>query len=148
MGKSQRTKGAQGERELKSYFLDELGLTLTRNLEQSRKGGYDCDLRNARDIIAVPFAIEFKRQETLKLNEWWGQAVAQAENANLLPALLYRQNRQSWTAVVPSKVAFYRPSSSEFWSKPSIALDSTCSMPLKPFCELCRELLFEEVKAA
>ena len=42
MGKMQRNKGANAERELLSLLNDGLGLNLTRNLTQTREGGADC----------------------------------------------------------------------------------------------------------
>ena len=47
-------------------------------------------------------AVEIKRQETLKVEEWWKQCVEQCkeenerEGTNLIPVLLFRQNGRQW----------------------------------------------------
>ena len=89
MGKASRTKGARGEREFLHLLGDELGESLTRNLQQTREGGADC-------LQVVGWAIEVKRCERLSRPKWWAQAVEQAERAGAQPMLAYRQNRQPW----------------------------------------------------
>lgn len=93
-----RTKGQGGEREIVKlltpvvirYYPDS---EITRNLEQSRSGGYD--------ISGVPgFAIEVKRQEILHLKQWWAQTVKQAIISKSRPVLIYRQNRKPWRVVI------------------------------------------------
>jgi hypothetical protein len=72
--------------------------TLERNLEQSRTGG--CD------IIGLPWiAIEVKHQETLQLASWWQQTLSQARKNNVIPCLIFKQNRVSWKAVVELEIA-------------------------------------------
>ena len=93
MSKSQRDKGANGERELCRILTDELGVEVARNLTQYQKV-------NQHDLRGIPFALEVKRQESLSLGTWWNQAQAQAEEAGLSPALAYRQSRQPWRFVV------------------------------------------------
>lgn len=94
MSAMQRRKGASAERELVRLLSEHLDVTVTRNLNQSRDGG--CDL-----LGVGPFALECKRQEKLSLASWWRQAVTQAEAAELIPVLAYRQSRQPWRFVVP-----------------------------------------------
>jgi len=92
-GAGRRSKGAAAERELAKLLGEQLASEVTRNLEQTRSGGHD--------LIGIPgWAIEVKRQESLSLSAWWEQAHKQAENANLCPALAYRQNRKPWRFVV------------------------------------------------
>lgn len=91
MGASQRRKGAAGEREALKALGDELGQTLTRNLEQTREGGGDC-------LQVKGWAIEIKRQERLSRPAWWRQACEQAKRVGAEPMLLYRRNREPWTA--------------------------------------------------
>ncbi len=55
MSAMQRRKGAAGEREVLKLLGDELGVLLSRNLQQTREGGADC-------IALKGFAIEVKRQ--------------------------------------------------------------------------------------
>ncbi len=57
MGKSQRNKGAGGEREWVK-ILQEHGLDAQRNLNQSRDGGLD--------VTAQPFGFEVKRRASFK----------------------------------------------------------------------------------
>ena len=66
MGKMQRNKGAQAERELFALLTDGLGLNITRNLVQTRAGG--------ADTIDIPgVALEVKRHEVLQIGSWWEQ---------------------------------------------------------------------------
>ena len=60
MSASQRNKGSRGERELFALLTEQLGVTVTRNLSQTRAGG--------ADALDVPgWSIECKRQESLSL---------------------------------------------------------------------------------
>jgi hypothetical protein len=93
MSKSQRTKGAVGERELFALLQNELGFVVKRNLAQTQDGG--------ADTLDVPgWSIECKRVEKLQINSWWAQTLAQAELTQAKPILFYRQSRQPWRAVV------------------------------------------------
>lgn len=91
MSRSQRDKGARGEREVAAIF---------------RAHGFDCDrtpnsggLRIKGDLHGdVPAHVEVKRQETLRLPLWWRQAVAESDGA--VPVLAFRQNGSEWLAVV------------------------------------------------
>lgn len=85
MSKSQRTKGAVGEREFLKLLGDELGEALKRNLAQTRDSGADC-------IQVRGWAIEVKRQEKLSRPKWWRQAKAAAEALGVQPMLAYRQS--------------------------------------------------------
>ena len=91
MGKMQRNKGAQAERELFALLTDGLGLNITRNLVQTRAGG--------ADTIDIPgVALEVKRHEVLQIGSWWEQTLAQA--GDRIPLLAYRQSRQPWRFVI------------------------------------------------
>jgi hypothetical protein len=71
MGKSQRTKGAVGEREVCDIFSAALGEKVTRNIGQSRDGGNDIDIK---DLV-----VEVKRRKTLgTIYGWLQQAYAAA----------------------------------------------------------------------
>ena len=76
-GKFANGKGKRGEREVVKVLqptvnkvFEARGLeppVMFRNQNQSFQGGYDID--------GLPWlALEVKRQETLNLNAWWGQA--------------------------------------------------------------------------
>lgn len=105
--RGRREKGARGEREffaVLNRFLPER-LRLERELGQSRDGGTDG--KSAR------VAIEVKRQENLRLNDWLKQARQAAENLEnsensgslenrkgLVPVVAYRQNGEPWRCLV------------------------------------------------
>lgn len=93
MGAMSRRKGAAGEREALRALGEELGVMLTRNLQQTREGGADC-------LVLKGFAIEIKRQERLSRPAWWAQACEQAERACVEPMVLYRRSRQPWRALI------------------------------------------------
>ena len=86
-------KGSAGEREALA-ILRNLGFTVTRRPRYTP--GHDLDL-------AGLFCVEIKRHKAVtpgKVNAWWKQADRQAQIADALPLLLYRGDRQPWTAVV------------------------------------------------
>jgi Holliday junction resolvase len=122
MGKMQRNKGAAGERELAKLLSDQLGAEVSRNLLQTREGGHDLD--------GLPFALEVKRQEGLKINTWWKQAVTQSQTSGLAPALAYRQSRRPWRFVVLC---------------PALTGDHTAEISLGAFCEIVRGAMQQQV---
>lgn len=93
-----RHKGSAGERELAMLLkgwaqAEGVELDLSRNLEQTRKGGHDLV-----GLEAYGMAVEVKRVEGNGLRQWWAQAVAQANVAGgLTPVLAHRRNRQPWS---------------------------------------------------
>lgn len=125
MSKMQRNKGARGERELAKLLEEQLGLSVTRNLMQTREGGHD--------LNGLPVALEVKRQETLKLNEWWSQAEEQGIRANKMPALAYRKSRHPWMFRVP--ISFFRGKIVSHTRN-----SYTADIDLETFCFLLREL--------
>ena len=94
MSKSQRTKGQAGERELAGIINDELGTSISRNLDQTRDGG--CDLWLT--VAGKPMAIECKRQERASVPAWLAQ-VAKVEAEYHVVA--WRPSRQPWTVCMP-----------------------------------------------
>jgi hypothetical protein len=103
-----KAKGTKGETELKGLFLQELGFHLVRNPDQSRKGGYDCSIRRDDDLdspITIPFAIEFKRNETLSTQAMWKQALSQVTKTCYIPVVAYRRNRCPWEFILPWAIA-------------------------------------------
>lgn len=104
-GLSAKRKGAAAEREVAKLIQEMLknvgDFELSRNLLQTREGGYDLD--------GLPgVAIEVKRVEQLSIGTWWGQTVKQATD-NSIALLVYRQNRKPWTFVMrPYDVTDYR----------------------------------------
>ena len=86
-----RDKGKRGERELANLLQDHLGEIVTRNLNQSRDGGHDLNIKG--------IALEVKRREELALLEWWGQTLDQAGELRV-PVLAYRASRRPWRFVI------------------------------------------------
>ena len=93
MGRREREKGANGEREVAALF---------------RAAGFDCNrtpnsggLRITGDLYGdVPAHIEVKRQEVLRLPLWLRQARDEAPGG-VLPVVAFRQNRGEWYAALP-----------------------------------------------
>ncbi len=100
MGRSQRTKGAGGERELAAALRALTGHDVRRLVRQ-----HDGD----HDLLGLPgWAIEVKRYGAATpalVASWWQQAVLQAARAQLAqpgravrPLLFYRLDRGAWRA--------------------------------------------------
>lgn len=92
MSAMQRRKGAAAECELLKLLGEELGVSLSRNIQQTRSGGADC-------LELKGFAVEIKRQEALSRPTWWKQAVRQAEGIGE-PIVFYRRSREPWRALI------------------------------------------------
>lgn len=98
MSKSQRTKGASGERELCALLSDAFGEKITRRLGQARDSGHDVDL--------LPFRIECKRRKRIAgLYEWIAQAAgALGPNATRVlypfPTVMLRADNEEWLVVM------------------------------------------------
>lgn len=107
-GLTGQNKGKRGEREIKDQFIEvmqevEAALCVSglysdevkRNTLQSDRGG--------ADLVGIPLlSIEIKRQETITINPWWTQTVAQANKNKAMPVLIYRQSRKPWRVVTYS----------------------------------------------
>ncbi len=99
-----RTKGASGERELKTLFADvmrsvEQRLWLPGNSDKVKRNSTQSD-RGGDDLVGIPLlSIEVKRQETLSINTWFKQCEKSARAQSLMPVLIYRQSRKPWRVV-------------------------------------------------
>ena len=83
MGKSQRLKGANGEREVAAILSEYLDIDIRRKLGQARDSGNDIDLG--------PFTVEVKRRKRIGgLYEWLTQTPAQT------PVLMLRADGKQW----------------------------------------------------
>ena len=92
-----RNKGASAEREVSKLLYDELGIKMVRNLEQSRSGGHDLTPEQSGGLLDG-YAIEVKRYAkitTALLRGFWQQACEQAQRANKVPLLIYRQDSKT-----------------------------------------------------
>lgn len=93
MGRSQRTKGAAGEREVCAVIRDVLGIDARRNLAQAREGG--------ADIALEPYQIEVKRRRRIaNAYEWIAQASAACRPGER-PLVAFRADGRGWLACLP-----------------------------------------------
>ena len=97
MSKSQRTKGAGGERELCAILSDALGQVVKRKLGQARDSGHDISLS--------PFYIEVKRRKRVALlYEAMQQAGNYPDNLNHpfgpRPVVMLRADGKEWLVVM------------------------------------------------
>lgn len=99
MAANPRTKGKRAEyaaRDILQVISNEAAeelnvepIKIDRNLTQTRGGGYDL-------IGTFACAVEIKHHENLQLNQWWDQAVRQAQPQGMIPVLMYKQNNKPW----------------------------------------------------
>lgn len=93
MSKSQRTKGAAGEREVCKILRDSLGVDAHRNLSQTRDGG--------TDIALGPFRIECKRRKAIgNVYEWMQQSEAACTEPGQIPVVACRKDGGHWLVVL------------------------------------------------
>lgn len=91
MARSERAKGAAGEREV-AAICRAAGLDV-QQLQRNR--GDTTDL-----LVAGKLAVDVKRQERLQVPIWIRQAAAEAP-AGTVPVVAFRQNRGEWFAALP-----------------------------------------------
>lgn len=100
-----RAKGSAGEREVLRILEEELGVKLTKNRNQTERGGRDLIEDVDRMQALLPWAVEIKRQEKENLPAWWRQACEQADGSHRFPVLFFRASRKPWRiAACPSDV--------------------------------------------
>lgn len=93
MSKSQRTKGAAGEREICDLIYQNLGIQVHRNLSQMRDGGADIKLN--------PYSIEVERRAAIgNIYDWIDQATAGCQSGER-PIVVCRADRKEWLAILP-----------------------------------------------
>lgn len=98
MSKSQRTKGADGEREVCRLIREALGVKAVRNLNQTREGGADIKLK--------PYSIEVKRRARIGLiYDWMAQARKECLGEER-PLVVCRADGKEWLAVMPIEELF------------------------------------------
>lgn len=100
MGKSQRRKGADGERELRRLLVEQLGDDVVghRNLFQYQEAGKS-------DLIVGAFDVEVKRRERFRrgdIRRFWAEACEQCSEGKM-PALAFRGNGDEWRIVITMK---------------------------------------------
>lgn len=101
MAKASRDKGARGEREVidilqpivdNAYRAAGLQPPCLKRTSSMQADGGGCDVHGIDWL-----ALEVKRCETLQLEAWWRQCLAQAKPGQM-PVLVYRQNSRQWRA--------------------------------------------------
>jgi len=100
-------KGKRGEDELCKWLDDNLRLPEKReHKEATRRNTFQASGTDT-DVIVEDFIIEVKRQETLKLKDFWWQVCIAAKNhpnKDLIPVVAFRQNRKPWEFLLPAKL--------------------------------------------
>lgn len=100
-------KGKRGEDELCEWLDKNLRLPEKREHgERTRRNTFQASGTDT-DIIVEDFIIEVKRQETLKLKDFWWQVCIAAKNhpnKDLIPVVAFRQNRKPWEFLLPAKL--------------------------------------------
>jgi hypothetical protein len=92
MGKSQRTKGAAGEREVCHILRESLGVEASRNLTQTREGG--CDIEVGR------FNFEVKRRKGIAVHDFMDQAVKSVGDSDRTPVVVCRGDGKEWLCIM------------------------------------------------
>lgn len=94
MSKSERNKGAAGERELCRILFQEIGFEAKRNLSQTREGG--CD------IVCGPYDLEVKRRARIgQIYDWIEQVRRASPDPKRRRAVVCRADGKEWLAVLP-----------------------------------------------
>lgn len=91
MGKSERQKGARGERELLK-ILEEQGFGKGRRTPGSGGQGIDGDLWQ----VLPDWHIECKRQERFNITTWIKQATEDSQRSNKPWFVAFRRNKEPW----------------------------------------------------
>ena len=128
MSAMQRTKGAQGEREISGVIRDLTGWDVQRRV---RNHAGDSDL------VGIPgWSVEVKRHKAAGRAEiagWWRQACSQARDGS--PVLFYRLDRDSWRAVWPVAVGL-RVQRAEMWA----GYEWTCEGAVDAWAAVARDV--------
>lgn len=142
MGKLSRTKGAVGEREFCKLLFAELERNgvdsqLSRNLKQTRDGGYDIDGLDQ-------FAIEIKRAKKSEVRAWWTQCVLQSYESDRTPVLAYRLDRHQWRV----RMHINDITHPHFALSANDSLEYTVEMDLSLFAQVVVDVFASQRKAA
>ena len=151
IGRRNRQRGAETERQIADILHGELGMTFKRNLEQVRtahQGDLICD------DFGFPFLIEIKRRASGRgvPTGAWGQAYEASQLVNLHPCVIYKYDRYEARAVVSfnavaeafgsaptQRVIAWNAVAEAFGGKPDQPF--LCDLSLPGFCYLTREIM-------
>ena len=96
MGKSQRTKGADGEREV-------VNLLKSYGFESQRTAPMQAGGTGFGDVSGLPgYYVEVKRQERWRVQAWYDQA-DKAAYIDEIPLVLMRSSRKDWLVVMDAR---------------------------------------------
>ena len=98
MSKTERDKGARGQREAMALIVG-FGGVVHRG---AQGGAHDADPDLRVEFGRWKLAVEVKRRERLDLPGWWRQAegYAAAGGEDVLPVVMWRRSREEWLAAV------------------------------------------------
>lgn len=91
MGRSQRRKGAERERELAAKLSEDFGRVVRRNIGQARDGG--------DDITTLPFRWEAKARKAFSVWEFMDQCAAACQ-AGERPIVALRADGRPWLVLM------------------------------------------------
>lgn len=128
-----RVKGSEYERQFCKWLLLNLGVKAKRNLDQVRDSG--------SDVLTEKFMFECKREEQLRLDDYWYQVIVSAKKfeRETIPVVVFRQSRRKQEFLIPAvlipgqKTGFVRIKEEVFlnFSKEMIANDVAYNNCLK-----------------
>jgi Holliday junction resolvase len=95
-----RAKGARFERAVAKFLSEQLGATVERNLDQSRRAGTDLVTAPGSKVNLDHIAFECKHLDRSALPSWWAQAVSNS-NVGQTPVLAFKIGRRPRQWVVP-----------------------------------------------
>lgn len=98
MAKMSRDKGVRGERQVIDILqpvVTEVFANCGHEVPRLQRNTLACD-GGGCDVHGLDWiALEVKRQETIKLEQWWAQTLEQAGQTRE-PVLFYRSNNEAW----------------------------------------------------
>lgn len=92
MSRSQRLKGAQGERELCGILSDALGTVVRRTLGQARDGGHDIETQK--------FRWEVKRRQKIAVYDFMDQIEVACAGTDKVPIVAMRADGRDWLVMM------------------------------------------------
>ena len=97
IGKNNRLRGQQGEREIATILTAELGIPVKRLLGQARDGG--------ADIYTKPYRWEIKRRKAGNIAYQWMEEAYAALLPGDRPLVAFRSDGKKWLVVMPIEEA-------------------------------------------
>ena len=97
IGKNNRLRGQQGEREIAALLTDALGTPIKRLLGQARDGG--------ADIFTAPYRWEIKRRKAGNIAYQWLDEAYASLLPGERPLVAFRSDGKKWLVVMPIEEA-------------------------------------------